>query len=76
MWNPHSHYKLVSEAAYMETNNKSPTSIMVSPRIDSAMTHVPTLSAKVRRNSSQNEQLWQTLDIDNVFGPNLGFKNS
>ena len=28
----------------------------------------PVLSAKVRRKSSQNEQLWHTLDIGNVFG--------
>jgi hypothetical protein len=34
------------------------------------------LCAKIRRISSQNEQLWQTLDIGNVFGPTFGFKNS
>ena len=34
------------------------------------------LSAKVKRNSSQNEQLWKILDIGNVFGPTTGFKNA
>ena len=34
------------------------------------MTHVLGLSAKVRR----NEQLWQTLDICNIFGPNFWFQ--
>ena len=29
------------------------------------------LSAKARRNLSQNERLWQTLDIGNVFGPTI-----
>ena len=31
----------------------------------------PVLSAKVRRNSSQNEELWDTLDIGNVFLANF-----
>ena len=31
-------------------------------------------SAKVRRNSSQNERLQHTLDISNVLMPTLGFK--
>ena len=43
--------------------------------IDSDMTHVMVLSAKVRRKG----RLWYTLDIDNMFGPtfnsNLDFKN-
>ena len=39
----------------METNPKSPTSVMISLGIDSAMTHVPALSANVGRNSAQNE---------------------
>ena len=39
---------------------------------NSAMTHVMVLSAKVRR----NEQLWQTLNITNVFGSTFGFINS
>ena len=34
------------------------------------------LSAKARRNSSQNEQLWQTLDIGNVIKPTYDFKIS
>ena len=33
------------------------------------------LSAKVRRNSSQNEQLWQTLNISNVLKPIVDFIN-
>jgi hypothetical protein len=36
----------------------------------------PVLSAKMRRNSSQNEQLWHTLHIGNVFGPTFDFENS
>ena len=43
--------------------------------IDSDMTHVMVLSAKVRRKG----RLWYTLDIDNMFGPTfnsiLDFKN-
>ena len=34
------------------------------------------LSAKVRRNSSQNEQLWQTLNICSVLEQTVGFINS
>ena len=35
------------------------------------------LSAKRRRNElGQNEQLWQILDISDMFGPTFGFKNS
>ena len=34
------------------------------------------LTAKVRRNLSQNEQLWQTPEIGNVLGPTFGFKNN
>ena len=37
-----------------------------------AMTHVLVLSAKARINKG----LCHTLDIDNVFGPTFGFKNS
>ena len=39
-----------------------------------AMTHACPwfFSAKVRRDSSQNEQLWQTLDIGDVFRPTYG----
>jgi len=33
-------------------------------------------NVKKRRNLSQNEQLWQTLDIGNTFGPTFGFKSS
>ena len=33
-------------------------------------------SVKVGRKSSQNEPLWQILDIGNVFGPSFGLKNS
>ena len=36
----------------------------------------PVLSAKARRNQSQNEMLWHTLNINNVFGPTFNFKNS
>ena len=36
----------------------------------------PELSAKVRRNSSQNERLWQILDIGTAFGPTFSLKNS
>ncbi len=36
------------------------------------MTHVMSLSAKMRR----NERLWQTLDIGNMFKPTFGFKKS
>ena len=32
------------------------------------------LSAKERRNWPQNEQLWQTLEICDLFGPTFGFK--
>ena len=32
------------------------------------------LNAKVRRNLSQDEWLWQTLEVGNVFGPTFGFK--
>ena len=59
----------------METNPKSPTSVMISLGIDSAMTHVPALSANVGRNSAQNEWWWQTLDIGNVFMSTFSFKN-
>ena len=37
-----------------------------------AMTHVLVLSAEMRRNQWLNEWLWQTLDIDNMFGPTFG----
>ena len=36
------------------------------------MTHVPGLSVKVSKNSSQNERLWRALDIDNVSRPTFG----
>ena len=32
--------------------------------------------AKLRGNQSQNEQLWHTLDISNVFEPTFGLKDS
>jgi hypothetical protein len=32
------------------------------------------LSAKVKKNLSQNERLWQTQDMNNVFGPTFDFK--
>ena len=38
--------------------------------ISIVMTHVPSLSAKVRR----NERLWHTLDTGNMLGPNFDFK--
>ena len=34
----------------------------------------PVLSAKMRRNSFEKEQLWHTLDIGNVFKPTFDFK--
>ena len=34
------------------------------------------LSAKMRRKSSQNKGLWQTLDNGNVLGLTFSFKNS
>ena len=40
--------------------------------INSVMTHVLVLSAKVRRNE---KLIWQSLDIGNMFGPTPGFKN-
>jgi hypothetical protein len=39
---------------------------------NSAMIHVMVLSARVRR----NEKVWQTRDIDNMFGSTFGSKNS
>ena len=38
---------------------------------NNAMILVPVLSAKVGR----NEQIRETLDIGNMFGPTFGFKN-
>ena len=41
-------------------------------KTNSIMTHILVLSAKVR----ENEHLWQTLDIGNMFEPTFGFKTS
>ena len=48
--------------------------LYVGPR--SSLHMSPILSAKVRRNLPQNEQLWQPLDTSNVFVPTFSFKNS
>ena len=47
--------------------------------IDNVKTHVcmsMVPSGKVKTNSSQNEWLWHTLDISNVFEPTFGLQNT
>ena len=40
------------------------------------MTHALFLSAKEGEMSGSNEQLWQSLEVGNIFGPIFGFQNS
>lgn len=65
-----------AKCVYMETHLKSSALFWYYYGINSIMTHVPISSAKVRRNSSPTEWLWQTLDMSNVFMPKFGLKKS
>ena len=67
--------EFVGQSGLHGNYHKSPTLVMLWLGINSITTHDP-MSAEVRKNSSQNERLCQTLDIGNVFGPTLDFKNS
>jgi hypothetical protein len=55
-------YIIVGEAADMETKPKSPTLVMVSPGIDSVMTHGLGFECLIEEVLSQNEQLWVVVD--------------
>ena len=60
----------------METNPKSPTLVWITRKSIIPLQMSLVLSAKVRRNLPQNERLWQTLDIDNVFMLTIGCGDS
>ena len=64
---------MVGKVAYMEVSNFNYDITRGSIIVPWHMS--PVLSAKVKRELSQNKRFWHTLDIGNVFRPIVGLRN-